>query len=191
MVRCVDDSLLHDKDVEEHWWRVITFLELAGNGRIVLNTEKFQFSQTTVDFAGFRIADENDEPLPKYLDSIRGYPTPANITDIRSWFGLVNQVSHYSQLRVFGCFKNICLCARSSPGCCEDGWHIVSAGSRFLSKTEQDYAPVEGEALGVAWALEQTRFFTMGCYDLIVVVDHAPLVKLLGDRRLDEIDNPR
>ena len=104
MVRCVDDSLLHDKDLEEHWWRVIAFLELAGNGGggggIVLNAEKFQFSQTTVDFAGFRIADENVEPLPKYLDAIRGYPTPANITDIRSWFGLVNQVSHYSQLRV-------------------------------------------------------------------------------------------
>ena len=64
-------------------------------------------------------------------------------------------------------------------------------GSHFLSKTEQNYAAVEGEALGVAWALEQTRFFTMGCNDLIVVVDHAPLVKLLGDRRLDEIDNPR
>ena len=69
MVRCVDDSLLHDKDLEEHWWRDITFLELAGNGGIVLNAEKFQFSQTTVDFAGFRIADENVEPLSKHLDA--------------------------------------------------------------------------------------------------------------------------
>jgi hypothetical protein len=31
----------------------------------------------------------------------------------------------------------------------------------------------------------------MGCDDLLVVVDHKPLIKLLGDRRLDEIDNPR
>jgi len=31
----------------------------------------------------------------------------------------------------------------------------------------------------------------MGCDDLLVVVDHKPLVKLLGDRRLDEINNPR
>ena len=54
-----------------------------------------------------------------------------------------------------------------------------------------NYAPVEGEALAVAWSLEQTRFFTMGCDDLIIVVDHKPLVKLLGDRRLDEISNPR
>ena len=99
MVRCVDDSLIHDTDLEEHWWRVIRFLEVTGRGGIVLNAEKFQFAQNTVDFAGFRITDNTVEPLPKYIDAIREYPTPENITDIRSWFGLVNQVSHYSQLR--------------------------------------------------------------------------------------------
>ena len=31
----------------------------------------------------------------------------------------------------------------------------------------------------------------MGCNDLVVTVDHKPLTKLFGDRRLDEIDNPR
>ena len=58
-------------------------------------------------------------------------------------------------------------------------------------KAEQNYAAIEGEALGVAWALEQTRYFTMGCNDLLVVVDHKPLVKILADKRLDEIDNTR
>ena len=101
LVRCVDDSLLHDGDdkLREHWWRVIEFLEVAGNAGVVLNPNKFQFAQKTVDFAGFRITANTVEPLPKYLDAIREYPTPANITDIRSLFGLVNQVSHYAQLR--------------------------------------------------------------------------------------------
>jgi hypothetical protein len=54
---------------------------------------------------------------------------------------------------------------------------------------EANYAPIEGEALAVAWALEQTRFFTMGCTNLLVIVDHKPLT-IFGDRRLDEIDNP-
>ena len=52
-----------------------------------------------MDFAGFRIKADSVEPLPKYLDAIREFPTPASLTDIRSWFGLVNQVSHYAQLR--------------------------------------------------------------------------------------------
>merc|ERR1711911_443587 len=91
MERCVDDSLLHDdvKQLEDHWWRVIDYIELCGNAGIVLNPEKFQFSQTTVNFAGFHLTKNSVEPLPKYLNAIRNFPVPKNITDIRSWFGLV------------------------------------------------------------------------------------------------------
>ena len=39
------------------------------------------------------------ENLPKYLDAIIDFPTPKSITDIRSWFSLVNQLSNYAQLR--------------------------------------------------------------------------------------------
>ena len=49
----------------------------------------------------------------------------------------------------------------------------------------------KAEALAVAWGLEQSRYFTQGCDDLIVVTDHKPLVKILGDRTLDEISNTR
>ena len=252
MERCVDDSLLHDNDLEEHWWRTIDFLELLGSAGIVLNPEKLQFAQSTVDFAGFRITNGTVEPLPKYIDAIKEFPTPENLTDIRSWFGLVNQVSHYAQLRemmeafrkflspkvkfewtdeldavfeesktriiqairegvrIFDTTRRTCLrtdwskngigyflaqqhcdCKERSHGCCPDGWKITLAGSRFLTSTESNYSPIEGEALAVAWSLEQTRFFTMGCNDLLVIVDHKPLTKMLGDRRLDEIDNPR
>ena len=252
--RCVDDSLLHDKkeDVDQHWWRVIEYLELCGKSGIVLNPEKFQFSLSTVDFAGFRISEDTVEPLPKYLDAIRGFPTPCTIRDIRSWFGLVHQVAHYAQLRdmlepfkkflspkvkfewnaeldaifersklqiidaikqgvqIYDMTKRTCLrtdwsrsgigyllaqkhchCKGGSYGCCPDGWRITLAGSRFLTPAEKNYAPIEGEALAVAWALKQTEFFTQGCDNLVVVVDHKPLVKILGDRRLDEIENSR
>ena len=65
------------------------------------------------------------------------------------------------------------------------------AGSRFLSGAETRYAAVEGEALAIAWGLEQTRYFTQGCQDLLVVTDHKPLTKIFGDRTLDEISNTR
>ena len=64
-----------------------------------MNSNKFQFAGKEVDFAGFRITDTAIEPLPKYLDAIRDFPTPTSTTDIRSWFGLVNQVANYAQLR--------------------------------------------------------------------------------------------
>ena len=227
-------------------------MSIVGSAGIVLNKEKFQFSQRTVDFAGFRISERQIEPLPKYLDAIKSFPTPKNITDIRSWFGLINQVSNYAQLRdemaafrkflspknkfywdkelndafirskhfivnairngvrIFDTSKKICLrtdwssrglgyfllqkhcCCRSEvPDCCRTGWKITLAGSRFLGPHEERYAAIEGEALAVAWGLEQTRYFTQGCKDLIVVTDHKPLVKIFGDRTLDEISNTR
>ena len=51
-----------------------------------------------VDFAGFHIYVETLEPLPKYMDAICDFPTPTSTTDIRSWFGLVNQVVNYALL---------------------------------------------------------------------------------------------
>ena len=49
-----------------------------------------------------------------------------------------------------------CSCIARLPDCCADSWRIVLAGSRFLSTTESRYAAVEGEALAIAYGLEQT-----------------------------------
>ena len=84
-----------------------------------------------------------------------------------------------------------CSCPSGIPDCCPGGWRITLAGSRFLSSAEQRYAAIEGEALAVAWGLGQTRYFTQGCDNLVVVTDHKPLVKIFGDRTLDEITNSR
>ena len=84
-----------------------------------------------------------------------------------------------------------CNCPSGIPDCCPWGWRITLAGSRFLSSAEQRYAAIEGEALAVAWGLEQTRYFTQGCDDLVVVTDHKPLAKILGDPTLDKISNSR
>ena len=44
------------------------------------------------------LSNSTTEPLPKYLGAIREFPSPNSMTDIRSWFGLVNQVANYAQL---------------------------------------------------------------------------------------------
>ena len=180
------------------------------------------------------------------------FPMPTSTTDIRSWFGLVNHVANYVQLRdIMAPFKPFlnprcrfewtpelerafqaskasiiaeirhvveivdltkrtcirpdwsrqgigyflsqkhCSCDSCLLDCCTDGWRVTLAGSRFLTSAEQRYAPIECEALVVAWGLEQSKYFTQGCNDLLVVTDHKSFVKLLGDRTLDEISNTR
>ena len=53
-----------------------------------------------------------------------------------------------------------CTCPSNLPDCFDDGWRITLAGSRFLSGAEERYAAIEGEALAIAWGLEQTLFHT-------------------------------
>ena len=64
-------------------------------------------------------------------------------------------------------------------------------GSRFTNPAESRYAPVEGEALAAVYALDKARYFVLGCANLIVAVDHKPLLKLFGDRSLEDIPNSR
>ena len=91
----------------------------------------------------------------------------------------------------FWLFQKHCSCTDVKPFCCRDGWRVTLVGSRFTHPAESRYAPIEGEALAVANALDKARFFVLGCSNLIIAVDHKPLLRIFGDRSLDAISNPR
>ena len=57
------------------------------------------FTQPTVDWAGYRITMDGVEPFPKHLEAIRNYPMPTNLTDMRSFFALVEQVSPFVMIK--------------------------------------------------------------------------------------------
>jgi hypothetical protein len=222
----------------------------AKNG-IVINKNKFVFCQNTVEFAGLTITPHGISPSPKLLASIKDFPSPKNLTDARSWFGLVNQTAWAYSIspimqpfrelvkknskftwdehleEIFKHSKNIligkveegirsfdvnrrtciqtdlskdgigylllqqyCDCALDNV-CCPEGWKLVFAGSRFATPTESRYSPTEGEALAVAWGLENARMFILGCKELFVITDHKPFLGILKDRDLSSIPNPR
>ena len=69
-------------------------------------------------------------------------------------------------------------------------WRLVQAGSRFLTDTETLYAIIELELLAVAWATKKCRIFLSGLPTFMVITDHNPLVPILNNHRLDEIENP-
>jgi len=77
------------------------------------------------------------------------------------------------------------------PFCCDDGWKTTLVGSHFTNKAESHYAPIEGEALALVDALDKARHFVLGCRNLIVAVDHKPLLNIFSDRALSDIPNPR
>ena len=250
--KCIDDTLLWADNLEGSFHQAVHWFDTCGRNGIILNPEKFQFGQDRVEFAGFEITMDSVRPCEKYMRAIREFPTPKNITDVRSWFGLVNQVSYafsmnermlpfrellkpstpfawderldklFEESKIvilqeiaegvrifdktrptclatdwsktgigFWLFQKHCDCPATDLFCCRSGWKTTLVGGRFTHPAESRYAPVEGEALAVAEALDRSRHFVLGCNDLLIAVDHKPLVKLFGDRSLDDISNPR
>ena len=253
--KCVDDAVLWANSISESFVQTCEFLTLCSKNGVVINKKKFQFCRDEVEFAGFSIGTNTVKPSEKILESIKDFPVPKNISDVRGWFGLVIQVAPFfanrpvmepfrellkpaargkqiywddNLTKLFNdskviiteaikegikCFRvgdwtclmpdfcktgigfllmqKRCQCEKISPYFCPDGWQITLAGSRFTRGPETRYAPVEGEALAVAWSLEATRHYTLGNSKLLIATDHKPLLKILGDRKLEEIDNPR
>lgn len=250
--KCIDDALLWAETIEENFHQVVQWLDICGRNGITLNPSKFHFGQDTVEFAGFTIGKNEVKPAAHFYEAIQNFPTPQSITDIRSWFGLVNQVSYsFSMAEVMQPFRDLlkpktpfawneelesafkaskrkivremengleifdksrhtciatdwsksgigfwllqkhCPCTNITPICCASGWKTSLVGSRFTHDAETRYAPVEGEALAVAEALNKARYFVLGCDKLTIAVDHKPLLKIFGDRSLEDIPNPR
>ena len=252
-VKIVDDSLLYDDNIEDAFYRCWDFLTLGSQNGIVYNSDKFQFCQDVVDFAGLKVTEAGVTPSDSMLAAISNFPVPKNITDARSWFGLVNQVAwayslgpimqpfrelvkhnatfvwndlldqafQESKVKIvelvkegiaafdvnrvtclapdwskegmgFFLLQKYCDCLiDKAPVCCPDGWKLIFAGSRYCKPPESRYAPIEGEAAAIVYALERSRLFILGCNNLVVCTDHQPLTGILGDRDLAEVTNPR
>ena len=250
--KCIDDSLLWSSDIADAYGKAAEWLDICGRNGITLNPEKFRFAKDEVEFAGFEITLTTVKPCRKYVRAISEFPTPRNLTDVRSWFGLVNQVSYtFSMTAAMAPFRELlqpsrqfewttahaeafahskhviaqeiqqgvqifdkdkptclatdwskdgvgywlfqkhCTCPTEDIFCCMTGWKITLVGSRFTHAAESRYAPIEGEALAVADALDKARHFVLGCSNLIIAVDHKPLLKIFGDRSIDQISNTR
>jgi len=82
--KCVDDALLWSDTIEESFHQAAHWLDICGKNGIILNPEKFQFAADTVEFAGFEISATHVRPSRRYLSAILDFPTPKDLTDVRS-----------------------------------------------------------------------------------------------------------
>ena len=91
--RIVDDIAIYDGDVTQHASHVREFLQRCAEKKITLNLDKCKFCESSVTFAGFQLSATGYQVDHTIIDAISKFPTPANHTDLRSFFGLVNQLS--------------------------------------------------------------------------------------------------
>ncbi|XP_061127410.1 uncharacterized protein K02A2.6-like [Syngnathus typhle] len=231
----MDDILIWGKDQPEHNARLHTVLNKLQAAGVTLNMDKCELSTQQEKFLGHILSAEGVRPDPDKIRAVIAMKEPSNVSEVRSFLGMVNQLgkfisglaekdkplrdllskknqwvwSHAQQnafdqlknelastpvLTLYDPNKDLKMSADASSyglGAVlfqkeSEEWRPVAYASRSLTETEQRYAQVEKEALGLTWGCERFKDFLIGRH-FSLETDHKPLVSLLGQQALTEL----
>ena len=106
--KIIDDVIQWSEDIGTAFHRVCSILSHCSKAGMVFSPAKFVFAKNEVEYAGFLVGLDSIQPTPSYIKNIEDFPTPKNISDIRSWFGLVNQVAYaFSKGTIMAPFRDL------------------------------------------------------------------------------------
>ncbi|XP_066982187.1 uncharacterized protein [Macrobrachium rosenbergii] len=96
LAKVVDDIIIWDDDLESHCQHIKDVLNRCRAHVITLNAEKMCIASPSVSFCGYTISETGIAANKDKIKAITEFPTPANITDLRSFMGLVNQLAEFT-----------------------------------------------------------------------------------------------
>ena len=195
-------------------------MENVGKHGILLNGAIFQSRGKMADFAGVRISGQRVESLHQYLESIALGPTPRSVGDVRSGYAIkrdmdTDESARPMKLRTSHSKTGLGIYLAPERGeyteldlgCRISGWRRTSAGSRILKSSVKLEIPGNmevsgklagtrytwwlGKGLGVGWASEQVKYFTLDCLNEVIVVDHKATCEIFGDNIMEDAINSR
>ena len=106
--KLINDVLQWCDNLEVAFFRICRILSHCNKAGMVFSPTKFQFAREEVEFAGILISNVGLKPTRKYIEAIETFPTPRNISNVRSWFGLINQVAYcYAGSQVMDPFRHL------------------------------------------------------------------------------------
>ncbi|GBG80085.1 hypothetical protein CBR_g30452 [Chara braunii] len=96
----LDDILIFSKSAEEHAQHVETVLSLLRQHKYKVNLETCEFGHTKILYLDHEVSAEGIRPEDAKVASIRGWPRPQTVTEVRSFLGMCgyyrNFVKNYS-----------------------------------------------------------------------------------------------
>ena len=92
----MDDVLVFGKNQPEHDSRLTEVLERIENAGATLNPDKCEFRKNKLKFLGHVIDDKGITADPDKTSAIREMRTPTNVSELRRFMGMVNQMGKFS-----------------------------------------------------------------------------------------------
>ena len=92
----MDDILVHGRTRVEHDNRLRQVLQRLSDLGMTLNSEKCLLAQSSVKFLGHVFDSQGIRPDPNKVSAIEHFSRPTNVSDVRRFLGMVNQLSKFS-----------------------------------------------------------------------------------------------
>ncbi|CAH8656626.1 unnamed protein product [Schistosoma haematobium] len=86
----IDDLLIASPDLQSHEQHVQAVLKGLDEHGINIHQSKCVFGVQTLEFLGHTISPEGIKSIKKEVDTIKQYPIPSSLTQLRSFLGLIN-----------------------------------------------------------------------------------------------------
>ena len=113
----MDDVLVYGRDTEEHNKRLTEALRRIQAAGVTLNPSKCEFGKTQLKFLGHLVKQDGVRADPKKTSAITDMEPPTNITEMRRFMGMLNQLGKFSQNLVDLTQPLRQLLSRNQPGC--------------------------------------------------------------------------
>ncbi|XP_023191351.1 peroxisomal trans-2-enoyl-CoA reductase isoform X3 [Xiphophorus maculatus] len=83
----LDDIIIFSATLEEHEERLLRVLSRLKQFGLKLSPEKCKFFQSSVRYLGHIVSDKGVETDPEKIDSLKSWPVPRNLKELRSFLG--------------------------------------------------------------------------------------------------------
>ena len=96
-VECqIDDIVVHGRTQGIHDKRLHQVLDSLEKANITLNLDKCEFNKSQIKILGNIVSSNGISPDPEKVKAIADLPAPRNISQTRSFLGMVNQLSKFT-----------------------------------------------------------------------------------------------
>jgi transposase InsO family protein len=92
----MDDIIVYGSDNNDHNTRLHATLQRLQTAGVTLNKAKCQFGKDTITFLGHVISSKGISADPTKVAAIVNMPTPSNVTELRRFMGMVNQLGKFT-----------------------------------------------------------------------------------------------
>lgn len=91
----LDDVLIAGKDFDDCKRKLFLVLERLNNANIKVNLDKCKFFVSQLDYLGHILSDKGLSPCPDKIATIQKARVPQNVTELKSFLGLINYYNKF------------------------------------------------------------------------------------------------